>query len=83
MLVVGTYQEPKQAFLIVDMQIISEIDCKDTLLFLLCAFFVFNICYTNGCSNVDHFCEYSLLNIKSTKTPMSVSHLLASLSNNH
>ena len=78
-LIIGTYKEPQQAFLIVDSQVITEVDCKDILLILMCMFFIFNIRYTKGCNNFYLFCEYSVLNLVDKKFPTSVSHFLASL----
>ena len=81
-LVVGTYQDPQQTFLIVDSNITTEIDFRDIPLILMCAFFVFNIHYTKGCNNVYLFFEHSLLNIKKKQFPPSVAHFLASLHSN-
>ncbi len=79
-LVVGTYQEPVQSFLIVDSIVTVEIiDCRDILSILLSSFFVFNVCYTKGCKNLYLFFEYALLNIVNRKLPPSVTHFLASL----
>ena len=78
-LIMGTYQKPKQSFLIVDSHMVVEVNCEDIPLILMCAFFVFNICYTKGCNNFFLFLEYSLLNFRTKKLSTSVSHFLASL----
>ena len=59
-LLVGSYMEPTQAFLIIDCQVVCEVTLDDVPLALLSSFFVFNICYTRGCANVYAFLEHSL-----------------------
>ena len=79
MVVVGTFKAPKQSFLIIDGEIVDEIELQDIPLMLLSSFFVFNICYTRGCSNVYTFLEHALFNLQHKKLPPSVEHFLASL----
>ena len=64
---------------VVDGHILCEIEDRDIPFALMSAYFVFNICYVSGCSNVFRFFESSLLNIR-TKLPPSVSHFMSSLS---
>ena len=79
MVVVGTFKAPKQSFLIIDGEIVDEIELQDIPLVLLSSFFVFNICYTRGCSNVYTFLEHALFNLHHKRLPPSVEHFLASL----
>ena len=75
----GDYKDPSQAFLITDCHAVCEIEVKDIPVTLLCAFFVFNICYTKGCVNVYKFLEHSVLSMAHKKLPPTVDHFLASL----
>jgi hypothetical protein len=74
LIIFGVQQTPQQCFLIVDQEILCEIDEDDCAFALMSAFFVFNICYTKGLSNVFTFFEHVLLNINHSKLSPSVSH---------
>lgn len=78
-LVLGSFKLPKQAFLIVDDEVVSEIEIQDIPLALLSSFSVFNICYTKGCNNVYTFLERALLNLYHKEVPPSIDHFLAAL----
>ena len=77
--VLGSFKFPKQSFLIIDGEIVNEVELQDIPLVLLSSFFVFNICYTRGCSNVYTLLEHVLFNLQHKRLPPSVEHFLASL----
>ena len=57
---IGTLAEPEQYFLVIDCIIIGEVKVEQLPLILLAAYFVFNICYVKGCSNMFSFLEVFL-----------------------
>lgn len=73
----GDLSEPDQLYL-VDKAILCEVEIRDAVYALLSAFFVFNIRYPPGCSNVYAFFEAALLGLKG-KPPPSVAHFMAAL----
>ncbi len=77
----GTVQQPQQSFLVVDKRIVTEVDYEIAPLFLLAAFYVFNICYPVGCNNVFTFFEIALLGFKECQIPLSVTNFLSRLAN--
>ena len=80
MLVVGGYKDPKQAFLVADKKIVSEVQCFEDLPFcLMSAYFVFNIHYPTGCSNFFQFMEVITLNFPVKKASLTVKHFMASI----
>lgn len=71
-----------QTFLVVDKSILSEVPLNCTLPFvLMAAFFVFNICYPKGCSNLYSFMEIVTLGYPASKSSVTVKHFLSSLQN--
>ena len=48
-IIIGDLDDPTQAFLVVDRQVVTEVDIIDIS---MSAFFVFNFCYPKGCSNL-------------------------------
>ena len=69
-----------QTFLVVDKTIISEIkSCSDIPFGLMAAYFVFNICYPRGCTNLFSFLEVITLNYPSTKVSATVKYFLSGL----
>ena len=78
-IVCGDLLQPEQLMLVIDGNIVCDIDEHDLPFALMSAYFVFNICYVQGCHNVLKFLESALLNIK-TKLPPSVNHFMAALS---
>ncbi len=79
LLVTGNMEEPEQCFLVVDQEILFESDIMDSVLSIISAFFVFNICYTKSMNNVFTFLERVLLDV-GNKLPISVSNFLSLLS---
>lgn len=80
MLVVGTFQDPKQAFLVADKKIITEVLCFEDLPFcIMSAFFVFNIHYPVGCSNFYQFMEVITLKFPLKKASITVKHFCTSV----
>lgn len=78
-LICGDLLQPDQLMLVIDNQVICDIEEDDIPFALMSAYYVFNICYVQGCNNVFKFFESSLLNTK-TKVPPSVNHFMATLS---
>ena len=71
-----------QVFLVVDKTIICEIQqFVDIPFILMASFFVFNICYRKGCTNLYSFMEIVTLNYPPSGASASVKHFLSSLSN--
>ena len=71
-----------QVFLIVDRSVVCEIsDHSNIPLYLLGAFYCFNICYTPGCSNYYLFLEFMFLNLAESKLTNSVQILISALEN--
>ena len=67
----------EQAFLIVDCQIIDEVDAKRLPLYLLAAYFVFNVEYIKGCNNLFSYLE--LLGAKPEKATALVKHFMGAM----
>ena len=80
-LIVGHVQDAQQAFIVVDGEILCEVDVNDCVLALMSVFFVFNICYMKGVSNLFTFLEVVVLNM-TCKLPPSVNHFLSALKTN-
>ena len=71
-----------QTFLVVDKTIVCEMEVTSDIPFILLAvFFVFNICYPKGCSNIFSFMEVLTLNYPSDRASATVKHFLSSLKN--
>ena len=79
LLVNGTIEEYGQIFLVVDLEILGEVPINIVPLILLSVFFVYNIRYPPGCSNMYSFFEFMFLNSKHDKYPSSVSHFYSTL----
>lgn len=80
-IITGDLSCPDQAFLVVDCVIIGTVDITKIPLALLSAYFVFNICYVKGCTNVFSFLEVLLLNASVDKVTTAVKHFLTALQN--
>ena len=76
---IGTLAEPEQYFLVIDCIIIGEVKVEQLPLILLAAYFVFNICYVKGCSNMFSFLEVLLCKSSLDKATASVNHFITSL----
>ena len=57
----GDVQSPIQTFLVIDKKVVCEVTFEDVPFVLISAFFVFNICYPKGCSNIYSFIEIKTL----------------------
>ena len=68
-----------QAFLVVDCQIIGEVNVKKLPLYILAAYFVFNVEYIKGCRNFFSYLEILLLGAKPEKATASVKHFMATI----
>ena len=68
-----------QVFLVIDSEIVYELDKEDCVLGLLSSFFIFNICYTKGCSNMYTVLEFLLFDSSPMNVSPSVSLFLANI----
>ena len=73
---VGDYEDPTQAFLVVDCQVVMEVNIEDIPLALMSAF---NIHYPKGCSNFYAFMEVYTLGFPMSKASPTVRHFAAGL----
>lgn len=71
--------EARQAFLVTDCQVVSEVNIMDIPLILMAAFFIFNICYPPGCGNFYAFLEVYTLGFDLSKASTTVRHFVSSL----
>jgi hypothetical protein len=78
-LTVGYVKEGTQNFLVVDQQVIMEVKTSDIPLVLMSAFFIFNIHYPQGCTNLYSFMEVFALGFSSAKASPTVKHVMACL----
>ena len=76
---VGYVKEATQSFLVVDKQVIMEVKTCDIPLVLMSAFFIFNIHYPQGCTNLYSFMEVFALGFSSAKVSPTVKHFMACL----
>ena len=80
-LLTGDINNPDQAFLVIDCQIIGEVKLNDIPVTLLAAYFVFNICYVKGCCNMYTYFEVLFLNARPDKVSPTVKHFMTALAN--
>ena len=78
----GTLQAPKDAFLIVESNVLCKLSQFDRMCLLLVGtFYVFNMVYTKGLGNFFCFVETSLMGYKMPKDKFRVAQLMSLLSN--
>ena len=68
-----------QVFLAVDTEIVYELPVEDSVLGLVGSFFVFDISYTKGCTNMFTALEMLLLDSTPLKPHLSVSFFLSTI----
>lgn len=61
-LIQGTQANVKSAFLICEKMVLSKIDAVDIPIVLFAAYYVFNIKYASGCTNLFSFLEVIFIN---------------------
>lgn len=81
-LIIGDLDDPTQAYLVVDRQVVTEVDIINIPLVLMSAFFIFNIRYPKGCSNFYTFMEAYTLGFSLAKASTTVKHFVAGLGDN-
>ena len=79
---VGDFEDPTQAFLVVDRQVVTEVNIEDAPLALMSAFFVCNIHYPKGCCNFYTFMEVYTLSFPISHASPTVKHFAAGLVDN-
>lgn len=72
--------EDQQVFLCIDRQLITEVSMENSVLLLLSAFYVFNICYPKGCNNVFSFLEFIFFGVNIDKLAPSVKQFFTYIS---
>lgn len=50
--------EADQVFLCIDGKLVTEVTLENSVLVLLCSFYIFNICYPKGCVSTFNFLEF-------------------------
>ena len=78
-LIKGTYTDEEEIMLVIDTHIVMNVVTEHVPLSLMSAFFVFNVCYPNGCTNFFSLMEVFALDFTLKQTVSSVKHLLSSL----
>lgn len=78
-LAVGYVKEATQSFLVVDQKVIMEVKTCDIPFAIMSAFFIFNIHYPHGCTNLYSFMEVFALGFSSAKASPTVKHFMACL----
>ena len=78
-LIKGTYTDAEEIMLVIDTHIVMNVVTEHVPLSLMSAFFVFNVCYPNGCTNFFSLMEVFALDFTLKQTVSSVKHLLSSL----
>ena len=63
----GTVGNPKDAYIAVDSEVLCQVPLDIIPFILLCAFYVFNIHYTPGCTNLFSFLEFYFLEVTPPK----------------
>ena len=77
-LIRGSVQEPKEAYLATDKVILCKLSMENALLALMAAFYSFNVQYTPGCTNFFSFIDTYFLDHKMPKRSR-ISNFLAQL----
>ena len=76
----GSLSNPKDAFLAVEKEVLCKLpNVSEVALTLLSTFYVFNMQYTHGTSNVFVLLEYYFMGIKAPKEKTKVGHLISEL----
>lgn len=76
----GTFENPKDGFLVVEKTFLAKIpSIMDVPLILLAAFYIFDMQYTIGLTNLYTFLEYYLLGKKIPKGKTRIAHLVSKL----
>ena len=76
---IGDEENPTQAFLVVDRQVVMEVSIDDIPLALMSAFFIFNIHYPKGCSNFYAFMEVYTIGYLVSRASPTVKHFVTGL----
>lgn len=80
-LATGTVSNPDQFFLVVDCVVLGEVDVEQVSLILLAVYFVFNISYVKGCSNMFRYLEILFCKSNPDKASPTVKHFITALAN--
>ena len=78
-IIVGDVKQARQAFLVIDKQVVTDMEFEDIPVILMSAYFIFNICYPHGCCNFYTFMEVFTFKFSLSKASPTVKHLAASL----
>ena len=76
----GSFPQPKEAFLVVEKEVLCKIpNISEAGLILLATFYVFNMKYTHGTTNVFIFLENYFMGMKVPKDKTKVGHFISQL----
>ena len=73
------FQNITNVFLVIEKDIYCEIPASEVAVALMCAFYVFNIQYTPGCSNIFTFLEFAFLKKKIKSRKQKIGNLMSQL----
>lgn len=77
----GSLQEPKDAFLVIEKRVFCKISLAEIPLALLAAFFSFNMHYPQGCTNFYTFFECFFMGKKTPNKKTRLASILARIAN--
>ena len=75
----GNVTEPKDAFLVIEKVVVCQLPIPSIPIALLGSFYVLNMEYTPGCSNIFQFMEVYFLDIQAPSKKTRISNFLAQL----
>lgn len=78
-IIVGDYRNPIQGFLVCEKKMICEIPTKESPIYLLALYYVFNMCYPKGCNNFYAFIEIGIFNLAVKNVPITIGTFLTRL----
>lgn len=82
-IVKGTLSEPKEAYLAIEKEVICCVPINEIPLILLASFYVFDMKYTQGVSNVFLFLENYFLGFKVPKEKTKIYNFISQLAHIH
>ena len=78
-IIIGEYRNPIQGFLVCEKKMICEIPTKESPIYLLALYYIFNMCYPKGCNNFYAFIEIGIFNLGVKNVPITIGTFLTRL----
>jgi len=78
-IVKGTLSDPKEAYLTIEREILCKVPIKEIPMILLASFYVFDMKFTQGLTNVFMFLEHYFLGFKVPKEKTKVKNFISQL----